>query len=400
MQTSNDLFFTHKSKISKYTIVDNYILHHAKHLTISARFLLVVALSLPDTWQFSIEGLVAFLNPRDGDGNLQVMRGQGREAIKGYLKELELNGYLIRKHNRKSGKFYTQEWHFFDEPQINKSLPQVGGVDDISEEYSSVNPSNYDFSESGEKHEITPQNTSSKPKADFTSTVEPSTVKPQQLNTNKDKLLINQSIPHNTTGCNSAQVTNSKSTTSKDSKNDGLSDERKKYLASHFVILCKKSLKPINETSKDKAYQAYCHKLSQGYTPEDIDKAYDRYVQSYKEANNTPKYAKQLHRWLCDADGLAFYGRQKPSKPKHNHKPPTAKNDEIERLKLVLEKEDEVYANMLSEYNAIMARVCMARLKNPDQTNAIADLEMQARRIHNRMTDRFNKWRAKGAINA
>ena len=80
-----------------YTKVDNGYLKD-KQLTLSAKGLLTVILSLPNTWSFSFRGLVAICK-------------EGRTAVNTALKELEVAGYVTRCMARdESGKFNGYEY--------------------------------------------------------------------------------------------------------------------------------------------------------------------------------------------------------------------------------------------------------------------------------------------------
>lgn len=69
-------------KNNNYTVMSNY--HLRDKMTLKAKGLLSLMLSLPDDWDYSIEGLVA-------------ISVENETAIKSALKELMEHGYLIRK---------------------------------------------------------------------------------------------------------------------------------------------------------------------------------------------------------------------------------------------------------------------------------------------------------------
>lgn len=79
-------------KTKDYTVMSNYHLKDM-NLTLKAKGLMSYMLSLPEDWDYSIEGLVSVCK-------------EGKEAIQSALKELEENNYLIRTliHNEE-GKF-------------------------------------------------------------------------------------------------------------------------------------------------------------------------------------------------------------------------------------------------------------------------------------------------------
>lgn len=69
-------------------------------------------LSLPDDWDYSIEGLTKFLK-------------DGRDRIKHCLTELESAGYLVRTQRKAaSGRFSSMEYTLYESPQAEKPLTE------------------------------------------------------------------------------------------------------------------------------------------------------------------------------------------------------------------------------------------------------------------------------------
>lgn len=73
-------------KNGHFTIMNNYHLQDRK-LSLKAKGLLSMILSLPDDWAFSIAGLKAISK-------------EGKDSIRSALTELEAKGYLVRKRVR------------------------------------------------------------------------------------------------------------------------------------------------------------------------------------------------------------------------------------------------------------------------------------------------------------
>ena len=95
---------------NKFTAIPNEALRD-KRLSLKARGLLAYCLSLPDTWDFSIEGLA-------------VTTGAGVDAIRTGVKELEKAGYLIRHRARTTnGRYGVMEYSLYDTPQEAKNKP-------------------------------------------------------------------------------------------------------------------------------------------------------------------------------------------------------------------------------------------------------------------------------------
>lgn len=92
----------HKSK--NFTVMSNYHFKE-KEMSLKAKGLLSLMLSLPDDWNYSVSGLVTLSK----DGKDSVMAGLG---------ELEKFGYLKRDRTTDSkGRFAGIEYHIFEEPQ-------------------------------------------------------------------------------------------------------------------------------------------------------------------------------------------------------------------------------------------------------------------------------------------
>ena len=90
----------------KFTVVDNYALRD-ENLSLKARGLLVTMLSLPDSWQFSENGLCS------------IFKKDGQSSIRSGLKELEEAGYLVRTRTRDSlGRVLSVDWTIYDYPHV------------------------------------------------------------------------------------------------------------------------------------------------------------------------------------------------------------------------------------------------------------------------------------------
>ena len=91
------------NKTRDFTVMSNYHLRDDR-LSLKAVGLMSWMLSLPDNWNFTTEGIVK-------------CRKEGRDAIRGALKELEEAGYLVIEHgNGKDGKFFTA-YTLYEQPK-------------------------------------------------------------------------------------------------------------------------------------------------------------------------------------------------------------------------------------------------------------------------------------------
>lgn len=87
-----------------YTVMCN---HHLKdsNLSLKAKGLLSMMLSLPNEWNYTTRGLAAICK-------------EGVDAIGKTLKELELAGYIIRRQLRgKDGRISDTEYTIFEKPR-------------------------------------------------------------------------------------------------------------------------------------------------------------------------------------------------------------------------------------------------------------------------------------------
>ena len=83
-----------------YTVMSN---HHFldKELSLKAKGLLSLMLSLPDDWNYSTTGL-------------ESLSSDGNTAVRNALKELEEHEYLIRERVFENGKIVDWEYHIFE----------------------------------------------------------------------------------------------------------------------------------------------------------------------------------------------------------------------------------------------------------------------------------------------
>lgn len=98
------------NKTRDYTVMCNYHIKD-KRLSLKAKGLLSVMLSLPDDWDYSIAGLVAISK-------------ENETAITSTLKELKESGYLIinkKLPNQTESGRYEYEYHIFEKPQDMES---------------------------------------------------------------------------------------------------------------------------------------------------------------------------------------------------------------------------------------------------------------------------------------
>lgn len=106
---------TEKNK--NYTVMGNYHLRD-KELSLKAKGLLSIMLSLPDGWNFSTQGLT-------------TLSSDGETAIRSALKELEQKGYLKRNKVRVNGKITDWEYVVYEQKQAVKSTDYESHVENV-----------------------------------------------------------------------------------------------------------------------------------------------------------------------------------------------------------------------------------------------------------------------------
>lgn len=91
-------------KTANYTIMANYHFKQ-KEMSLKAKGLLSLMLSLPDEWDYSIAGLVK-------------LSKDGKDSVMSALKELEKFGYLVRTRKQdESGKFIGYDYDIWETPE-------------------------------------------------------------------------------------------------------------------------------------------------------------------------------------------------------------------------------------------------------------------------------------------
>ena len=102
-------------KNKNYTIMSNYHLQD-KNLSYKAKGLLSFMLSLPNDWDYSINGLVSISK-------------EGVKAIRNILQELQINGYLIIEKKQNDIGQFEYEYLIYEYPHIQKGDMDLGDVD-------------------------------------------------------------------------------------------------------------------------------------------------------------------------------------------------------------------------------------------------------------------------------
>ena len=90
-------------KNQDYTVVCNAHLRD-KRLSLKAKGVMTLMLSLPEEWDYSIKGLT-------------TLSDDGKASTSAAIAELEACGYLVREQSRDGGKFGACEYTLYEQPQ-------------------------------------------------------------------------------------------------------------------------------------------------------------------------------------------------------------------------------------------------------------------------------------------
>jgi hypothetical protein len=109
------------NKTANYTVMSN---HHFKEkgMSLKAKGLLSLMLSLPDDWDYSISGLA-------------TLSKDGKDSIMSALAELEKFGYLTRKRlTNEKGQFAGVEYNIYEIPQPKEPITEKPNEDNENAE--------------------------------------------------------------------------------------------------------------------------------------------------------------------------------------------------------------------------------------------------------------------------
>ena len=102
----------HVAKNTNYTVMSNHHLRN-RELSLKAKGLLSQMLSLPEKWDYTLQGL-AYINREQID------------AIRQAVHELERAGYIVRTRERDNrGRLRGAEYTIYEEPQLAFDLPAL-----------------------------------------------------------------------------------------------------------------------------------------------------------------------------------------------------------------------------------------------------------------------------------
>lgn len=108
-------------KTSNFTVMSNYHFKEKK-MSLKAKGLLSLMLSLPDDWNYSVSGLV-------------TLSKDGKDSVMSALSELEKFGYLTRARLvDKKGRFAGVEYNIFEHPQEEKPNAEKQNAEKSHEE--------------------------------------------------------------------------------------------------------------------------------------------------------------------------------------------------------------------------------------------------------------------------
>ena len=98
-----------------FTVMSNYHLRD-KNLSLKAKGLLSLMLSLPEDWDYTLSGLARICQ-------------EGKDAIRGAISELERAGYVWRRQTiDRNGKFSANEYIIRERPVDSEQPEEAGEV--------------------------------------------------------------------------------------------------------------------------------------------------------------------------------------------------------------------------------------------------------------------------------
>lgn len=96
-------------KTANFTVMSNYHFKEKK-MSLKAKGMLSLMLSLPDDWDYTVAGLV-------------TLSSDGKDSVNSALKELEKHGYLTRKRLTNSkGQFAGIEYNIYEKPVADNPI--------------------------------------------------------------------------------------------------------------------------------------------------------------------------------------------------------------------------------------------------------------------------------------
>ena len=102
----------HVAKNTNYTVVSNHHLRN-RELSLKAKGLLSQMLSLPERWDYTLQGL-AYINREQLD------------AIRQAVHELERAGYIVRARERDNrGRLCGTEYSIYEHPRLSPDPPAL-----------------------------------------------------------------------------------------------------------------------------------------------------------------------------------------------------------------------------------------------------------------------------------
>lgn len=246
-------------KTKNYTVMSNYHFRD-KRLSFKAKGLLSFMLSLPEDWDYSVQGLITTAK-------------DGRDSVTSGLKELEHYGYLKREPIREKG--IIKDWNYI-----------------IFEQPSSKDTENNEIEPDTENPKV-----ENEPDTENPDTEKPLTENPKQINT-KDNKYINNNIYI-------SSISEKNSTFTKyDQKSEKFDEDEKKIIdktINDFEEIWKKYPKKVGKAKAREYYIAWTikgrklktnnYKLKK-LTKEEVEKAIKNYTLEIVSNNREYKYIK------------------------------------------------------------------------------------------------------------
>ena len=303
----------HRGKGS-FTHVENTVFFdHTLSLKAKGIYCQIRSLENNPDWVFTIRGFAKLVK-------------DGVDAVTAGLKELESAGYIIRARRRsENGRFLKAEeatWITLDDPTMHASvaaeLKEEGYA--ILSEFKHDPANNVEF----ELENDLPAGGTDDPKNALLSTRTGNSVSGKTISGKSDPinyLSDKQTDEDKPLSCHPGAEPES----GREEEKGDFEAFRKGEFTESFEELCEMSIKPVSSLKfKRDCFEAWKRKVADGYTPEQIIRAYDAYAKSYWMRNaDDKKLAKNLIRWLEGEGGLGAFADEPipPSLLGHDGKP-------------------------------------------------------------------------------
>ena len=223
-------------KNRNYTVISNVFLRDSR-LSLKAKGLMAVIMSLPDAWDFSINGLCAIVK-------------EGRTAVYSTIDELIICGYCTRQQVKEDGKFAGYDYTFAENPctenpntenpctenQLQRSIEKLS-TDSINKEINTLSHSFENFNFEKKQNDI-PLIENQNQKEEKPATISKNEIYGNEINYDKFVERVRELVQLDNEEKHRRYITNMGVKPSNEKANEILQEEFKRYAAKRFGDGC------------------------------------------------------------------------------------------------------------------------------------------------------------------